>query len=1121
MLTCRVGACSRAVAACVNGQPGQCTPGVPSPEICNGADDDCDGAPDNGFDVGTICTMGIGACQRQGAKTCAADGMTTVCNATPGTPQPEICGNDVDEDCDGADLICGVAIAITNPPNLSAYNRSLLAVTGTVAAEAIEVQCNNTLAGITAGGGFGVAVSLKEGKNTITCVARDAAGHVGTASITVTLDTTPPRVTIQTPRDGVLRDGVLLTTTPVTVTGMINDIVVGTVNVEEARVECNGVSAQVANRAFVAAAMPLNPGANTITCTGVDRAGNVDTEHIASTLDTTTPAKITLVSGNNQTAHIEELLSEPLAVSLMENGTPASGKPVLFKVLRSNGALSSGSNSGRSLTVNTDANGRAEVRFALGTWAGAGNNQVEATAVGFVGEALFSASALPSDPGLIVVDAGNNQEGIVGQNLPRPFVATVVDRGSNRLGNVPVTFTVTQGNGNFAGQPAVTVTTDSDGLAQVVLTLGSEEGFDNNMVKATFPGNSGARATFVASGKIPGNPEDTALSGVVLDNSNIPIAGVTLHVEGTALTTQSDDQGQFILQPAPVGHVKLVADGATAQRAGTWPKLEYELVTIPGHNNTIGMPIYLLPLDLPHGLLVDETQGGTLTLPEVPGFALTVLPGSATFPDGTKRGLVSVTMVHADKVPMVPNFGQQPRFIITIQPAGTHFNPPAALTLPNVDGLSPGQKTEMYSFDHDLGQFVSIGPGTVSEDGTVLQSDPGVGVLKGGWHCGGDPNPTGGAEATFAGGQRDLVIVVGQEVPLIVIGTPGPGVEIPFQWTSSVSGVAAITGFQNIPGEEEVSSVALVRGITPGTAMVTAEYTAQPTEPDKPGETATTEVEVNVIDVHVDSADVTRDTITGRLEPSGVSGTLKLELLGSTSLAILNEQRVGGPFNETFNIPNLAEGDYTKVKATWKVGEASATGELDYHIEVLGQYRHSQYNSPDERQCNGPPAPVFVLGSPATCFDAFEQGLLLKSDFTSQVNVNGSGLSGRFGDIKSLAATRCKNVTQNRPPGVTGGNDGNSFVEVSFIDGACANIPLSNSTVAGCLPESDPLGRGIFHCGDRVYIQGLGVKTVTDHCPACCNAAAQKQLDNYTRTDTRCTAGHDLLPGTPMTIRLF
>jgi hypothetical protein len=49
----------------------------------------------------------------------------------------------------------------------------------------------------------------------------------------------------------------------------------------------------------------------------------------------------------------------------------------------------------------------------------------------------------------------------------------------------------------------------------------------------------------------------------------------------------------------------------------------------------------------------------------------------------------------------------------------------------------------MYSYDHDLSMFVAIGTGTVSADGSVVASDPGVGVLKAGWHCCGDPNFNG------------------------------------------------------------------------------------------------------------------------------------------------------------------------------------------------------------------------------------------------------------------------------------------------------------------------------------------------------------------------------------------
>ena len=92
---------------------------------------------------------------------------------------------------------------------------------------------------------------------------------------------------------------------------------------------------------------------------------------------------------------------------------------------------------------------------------------------------------------------------------------------------------------------------------------------------------------------------------------------------------------------------------------------------------------------------------------------------------------------------MAPPNGMQPQFIVTIQPTNTRFDPPAKLTLPNVDGHAPGTQAEMYSYDHDLEEFVSIGLGTVSEDGSVIASNPGVGVIKAGWHCGSQPGGQG------------------------------------------------------------------------------------------------------------------------------------------------------------------------------------------------------------------------------------------------------------------------------------------------------------------------------------------------------------------------------------------
>ena len=76
-------------------------PGAPSVESCNGLDDDCDGRVDNGFDVGAPCDAGVGACRRTGRRICAPDGAGTTCDAVPGAPVEELCGTGIDENCDG------------------------------------------------------------------------------------------------------------------------------------------------------------------------------------------------------------------------------------------------------------------------------------------------------------------------------------------------------------------------------------------------------------------------------------------------------------------------------------------------------------------------------------------------------------------------------------------------------------------------------------------------------------------------------------------------------------------------------------------------------------------------------------------------------------------------------------------------------------------------------------------------------------------------------------------------------------------------------------------------------------------------------------------------------------
>ena len=624
-------------------------------------------------------------------------------------------------------------------------------------------------------------VTLTEGINFITAVATDQVGLIGTAAVELTLDTNPPVVAIDSPADGaVVHDATIA------VAGLINDIVAGTVGGAEASVTVNGVAAAVGNRSFLATGITLAAGANTITAEAVDAAGNTASASITVSFQPLIGvARIFAVSGDGQQGQIAGTLAAPLVAELRDDqDAPVEGVVVIFKVVENNGTVTDAGETARGLAVTTDANGQARVDWTLGSRAGAGNNQVTATAVGFTGAAVYHAIADPGAPFKLVLDDGNNQTGATGQPLAGAFVVVVTDVGHNRIEDVPVTFEVVEGEGRFNEFTVHTVVSDSQGRAVALLKLGAEEGIENNVVTASFPGNPNEVVTFVASAKVAGDPALTAITGVVLDNTDAPVAGVTMSVEGTALAAVSDAQGQFTIAGAPVGAVLLIADGATASRPGVWPRLEFELVTVAGRAIDLGMPIFMLPLEENNLLCVDATTGGTLTLPAFPGFALTVAPGSASFPGGGDAGCIGVTVVHADKVPMTPNFGQQPRFIVTIQPAGTHFDPPGALSLPNSDGLVPGEITEMYSFDHDLGQFVAIRTGTVAEDGLTVASDSGVGVIKAGWHCAGNPSPTGTCEPVRVSIDPvpQFILLAAGAIPISADARPTSG---SFSWLSS------------------------------------------------------------------------------------------------------------------------------------------------------------------------------------------------------------------------------------------------------------------------------------------------------------------------------------------------
>ena len=273
---------------------------------------------------------------------------------------------------------------------------------------------------------------------------------------------------------------------------------------------------------------------------------------------------------------------------------------------------------------------------------------------------------------------------------------------------------------------------------------------------------SAALAVAVAScggsgGSTPATAE--SLSGTVFDSDGAGLADVIVTVFNVGATQSAeattDATGNFVVLSPPSGTITVDVDpSGVAPGLGNFPHLE--LVDMIGNGAATLSQAIVLP---------DLNDGGTASLTVGAG-GQTMGAGSVVAPDGTTLDIpdmttitlggvpatvsvdVNVTPVAPANVPMPLPDSLDAGSFVTIQPGNGGFSPALGITLPNSRGFADGTMVDIWSFDHDEGDWVNRSAQS-GQQGVVMDVmgnsrivATGV-ITEGGWHAGALPvDPT-------------------------------------------------------------------------------------------------------------------------------------------------------------------------------------------------------------------------------------------------------------------------------------------------------------------------------------------------------------------------------------------
>ncbi len=333
-------------------------------------------------------------------------------------------------------------------------------------------------------------------------------------------------------------------------------------------------------------------------------------------------------------------------------------------------------------------------------------------------EVVISDGATTSNP--VLINVGGNPEAPAGAP-----VITNVDATQATAGQI-----ITLSGTNFASSVSAASVRIGSSFGQVLAV---------SPTSMTFVLPFGVASGKVVAGNSSGERQSdstlsiqTSVSGSVLNSSDAPVAGMSVIVAGTSVSTVTDAAGRFLLVGVPRGTVELNFDTSNFPANLGLPNMSYSTVVSDGRDNELGYAVYLPGGTATYTFAASPVSGNQLEVDPTPvvlendGVKLTV-PSTFTFPDGKTTGKLGVLRLPLDgRLPAVLPSGIFPIGAALITPMGTIFGNKdgglATLSFPNTENLPAGTSVDLYAYRPKVAPsaFVRKNGAVVSSDGKAI-----------------------------------------------------------------------------------------------------------------------------------------------------------------------------------------------------------------------------------------------------------------------------------------------------------------------------------------------------------------------------------------------------------------